>query len=131
MQSKPKDQCFNVVILHSQWMVLLRAPLLLCFPQTGFLGVGSGCLRWIRFFPAVCGLGHRLSPATTAALQHPDRTTSNGILTSCRCCFLQGKYPQKWSHLADQICPIDCFQCPTSIISSIILEKGVEDTRST
>lgn len=73
------------------WARLLRALLLLCFSQAGFFGVGSSRFWRVGFLTAVHGLGHRLSPATTAALCHPHPSTRCRVLPTCGCCFLQKK----------------------------------------
>ena len=117
---------------HLLWAVLLRAPLLLCVPQAGFLGVGCGGFWGVRFLPAVCGLGHRLAPATTATLQcpHPTTTTTTTycVLTAERCYLLQRtmQQPPTQTVTIDKICLTNLtlafcyFYCPNSQTPSCI-----------
>lgn len=81
---------FDIILVQRLlWAGLLRALLLLRFPQAGFFGVGSSRFRRVGFLAAVHGLGHRLSPATTAALYHPHPPAHRRVLPPCGCCFLQ------------------------------------------
>ena len=77
------------ILLHLLRAALRRALLLLSIPQAGLLGVGGSSFRLVGFLPAVWGLGHCLSPATTSIFQHPDPTGPNTVLTAQRCCLLQ------------------------------------------